>query len=88
MLAAVLARAGLEAAAGGPMVVALVLAAGCRRSLRLAARSGVGARSEAEVHRALAGLEREGWRIRHSLRWHGGGDIDHVAIAPAPVLRL
>jgi hypothetical protein len=30
----------------------------------------------------LDSLKVEGWRLRHSLRWPGGGDIDHVAIAP------
>ena len=31
---------------------------------------------------ALAPLRDGGWRMPHSLRWHGGGDIDSVAIAP------
>jgi Nuclease-related domain len=48
---------------------------------RLAGRSAVGARSEADVRRALGALEREGWRLRSSLPWGGRGDIDHVAIA-------
>jgi len=39
------------------------------------------ARSEGEVQRALAPLQAEGWRLRHSLRWQGRGDIDSVAIA-------
>jgi hypothetical protein len=30
----------------------------------------------------LDSLRVEGWRLRHSLRWPGGGDIDHVTIAP------
>src|SRR5947209_10702863 len=50
--------------------------------LSLARRSRVGARSEDEVQRALAPLEAEGWRLRHSLPWQGQGDIDSVAIAP------
>ena len=50
--------------------------------LSLAARSRVGARSEDEVRRALAPLQSEGWRLRHSLTWRGRGDIDSLAIAP------
>ena len=52
---------------------------------RLAGRSRVGARSEDQVQRALAPLAAEGWRLRHSLPWHGRGDIDSVAIAPTGV---
>jgi Nuclease-related domain len=32
--------------------------------------------------RALPPLEEHGWRVRHGMRWPGGGDIDSVAIAP------
>ena len=64
-------------------MAALVLDA--RRWVRLAARSRVGARSEGEVRRELAGLEAEGWRLRHSLPCGGRGDIDSVAIAPTGV---
>ena len=53
--------------------------------MALAGRSRVGARSEDEVQRALARLEGEGWRLRHSLPWRGRGDIDSVAIAPTGV---
>jgi hypothetical protein len=53
--------------------------------VRLAARSRVGARSEEQVRRALGALEAEGWRLRHSIRLPGGGDIDHVAIAPTGI---
>ena len=53
-----------------------------RHWLSLASRSRVGARSEDEVQRVLAPLEAEGWRLRHSLTWHAGGDNDSVAIAP------
>ena len=42
-----------------------------RHWLRLAGRSRVGARSEDEVRRALAPLEAEGWRLRHSLPCRG-----------------
>ena len=34
------------------------------------------------MQRALAPLQAEGWRLRHSLPWQGRGDIDSVAIAP------
>jgi hypothetical protein len=87
-----LAGGTVVAAVAGQLVLALLLvaaASGCAvRSwswIRLAGRSRVGARSEDEVQRALVELEREGWRMRHSLRWAGRGDIDHVAIAPTGV---
>jgi Nuclease-related domain len=57
----------------------------CCSWIRLAGRSRIGARSEDEVRRALAKLEREGWRLRHSLRWAGRGDIDSLAIAPTGI---
>lgn len=66
-------------------VAGVVLALYARRWLRLAGRSRVGARSEDEVRRALAALQAEGWRLRHSLPWQGQGDIDSVAIAPSGV---
>jgi hypothetical protein len=50
---------------------------------RLARRGRIGARSERIVRGALRNLEREGWTIRHSVRWPDGGDIDHVAVAPS-----
>ena len=34
---------------------------------------------------ALAALEAEGWRLRHSLAYGGRGDIDSVAIAPTGI---
>ena len=37
------------------------------------------------MQRALAPLEAEGWRLRHSLPWQGQGDIDSVAIAPSGI---
>ena len=68
-------------------IVLLVVAAGfgfsARGWLGLATRSRIGARSEDEVRRQLAAFEHEGWRVRHSLPWRGGGDIDSVAIAPS-----
>ena len=70
-----------------PIAAVLLLAtaglAVCARYwARLAGRSRVGARSESEVRRALAPLDGEGWRLRHSLPWQGRGDIDSLAIAP------
>jgi hypothetical protein len=53
-----------------------------RRWVRLAGRSREGARSERAVRRALESLDVEGWRLLHSVPWPGGGDTDHVAIAP------
>jgi hypothetical protein len=71
---------------GGLLVaVAGVVALRARRWLVLARRSSVGARSEDEVRDALAALQDHGWRLRHGLRWPGGGDIDSVAIAPTGV---
>jgi hypothetical protein len=64
------------------LVLALGLGLYARHWFSLAGRSRVGARSEDQVQRALAVLEPEGWRLRHSLRWPGSGDIDSVAIAP------
>jgi hypothetical protein len=79
----------LIAASHGAFLLALVLllsavalGAYARHWARLAGRSRVGARSEEQVQRALAPLVAEGWRLRHSLRWQGRGDIDSVAIAP------
>ena len=37
------------------------------------------------MQRALAPLQAEGWRLRHSLPWRGRGDIDSVAIAPGGI---
>jgi hypothetical protein len=53
--------------------------------MALARRSAIGARSEDLVRNRLRALEREGWQIHHSLRWTGGGDVDHVAVAPHQV---
>ncbi len=83
---------GLWAASVSAALVAvclLIVAAGlglcARHWLSLARRSAVGARSEDAVQRALASLQAEGWRLRHSLPWHGRGDIDSVAIAPSGI---
>jgi hypothetical protein len=75
------------AALPGAAVLALAIMIGlrARHCLSLAARSGVGARSEDEVQRALGPLRREGWRVCHSVLWPGGGDVDSVVVAPSGV---
>jgi Nuclease-related domain len=59
-----------------------VLAWASRRALRLSARSGVGAASEAQVRRTLEPLRSEGWRVQHALNWPGIGDLDHLIRSP------
>jgi hypothetical protein len=71
--------------AGCLFMVATALGLCARRWLSLARRSRVGARSEDAVQCALAPLQAEGWRLRHSLPWKGRGDIDSVAIAPTGI---
>jgi hypothetical protein len=85
ILALAVASAGAVSAAGFLLVIALGFGAYARHWLSLAARSRVGARSEDNVRRALAPLQSEGWRLRHSLPWRGRGDIDSLAIAPTGV---
>ena len=87
-----LAAGTIVAAVAGQLVLVLLLVAAafrcavrCCSWIRLAGRSRIGARSEDEVRRSLAELEREGWRMRHSLRWAGRGDIDNLAIAPTGI---
>lgn len=63
------------------LLVAAVLSVDGAYALRLAARSRVGAESEAEVRRALEPLAREGWHVEHAVDWSGGGDLDHVVRA-------
>jgi hypothetical protein len=89
---AVTALLGLAVASAGaaPLAALLLLTAVglgfyARHWLSLARRSRVGARSEDEVRRTLAALQGEGWRLRHSLPWQGGGDIDSVAISPTGI---
>jgi hypothetical protein len=84
-LAAVAARAGHAAAAAVLAMVSAALLIASRHAVRLAARSRVGAASEARVRRALVPLTREGWRVRHSLDWPGPGDLDHVVRAPSGI---
>jgi hypothetical protein len=71
--------------AGCLLIAATALGLCARHWLSLARRSRVGARSEDAVQRALAPLQAEGWRLRHSLPWQGRGDIDSVAIAPSGI---
>jgi hypothetical protein len=85
LLGLVVASAGAPALGGLLLLTAVGLGFYARHWLSLAGRSRVGARSEDEVQRALAPLQAEGWRLRHSLPWHGQGDIDSVAIAPTGV---
>ena len=85
LLALVVGGAGQASLAGLLLVIAFGLGLYARHWLALAGRSRVGARSEDEVQRALATLEAEGWRLRHSLPWRGRGDIDSVAIAPTGI---
>ena len=85
MLSLWLASMGATSIAGLLLLLAIGLGLHARHWLVLAGRSRVGARSEDEVQRALARLEADGWRLRHSLPWRGRGDIDSVAIAPTGV---
>ncbi len=83
--AAVIARAGEPGPASGLVLTSGFLALACRHALALAGRSRVGAASEARVRQALEMLERDGWRVRHSLDWPGPGDLDHVVRTPSGV---
>src|ERR1700694_4696106 len=85
VLALVVGAAGAVSLAGLLLLTAIGLGLCARHWLSLAQRSRIGARSEDEVRRALAALEAEGWRLRHSLPYRGHGDIDSVAIAPTGV---
>jgi hypothetical protein len=92
LVATVLAALGLGAASIGARLLAAVLLFGAvgvgwyaYHWFSLAGRSGVGARSEDAVQQALAPLQADGWRLRHSMAWRGQGDIDSVAIAPTGI---
>ena len=85
LLALLFASAGTMPLAVWLLVLALGLGLYARHSVSLAGRSRVGARSEDQVQRVLGVLEAEGWRLRHSLRWLGPGDIDSVALAPTGI---
>jgi Nuclease-related domain len=83
LLGLVIASAGAAVLAGLLLLAALGLGLHARHWLLLAGRSRVGARSEDEVHRAVDLLRWKGWRVRHSVSWPGGGDIDSVVGAPS-----
>ena len=85
VLVVIAAVTGTWAVAAAVLLAAVGLLVDARRWQRLAARSGIGARSEDAVRHALALLEAEGWRLRHSLAYGGRGDIDSVAIAPTGI---
>ena len=85
IFAVIVASAGGWAVAGALVLVAVGLFVDARHWVRLAVRSRIGARSEHEVRQALAALELEGWRLRHSLPFGERGDIDSVAIAPTGI---
>ena len=76
LLGLVAASVGAAYLAAALLLTAIALGLYSRHWISLARRSAVGARSEDAVQRALAPLQAEGWRLRHSLRWQGGGDID------------
>ena len=77
--------AGAAVPGAAVLVLAIMVGFRARHWLSLAARSGTGARSEDEVHRALDPLRREGWRVCHSVSWPGGRDVDSVVVAPSGV---
>ena len=85
LLGLTVAIAGAAALGGLLILTAVGLGFYARQWLSLAGRSRVGARSEDAVQRALAPLQAEGWRLRHSLPWQGRGDIDSVAIGPTGI---
>jgi peroxiredoxin len=85
LVAVVLVSARVMSLAGLALLVAVGFGSYARHWLGLAGRSRVGARSEDEVTCHLSTLERDGWRLRHSLPWRGSGDIDSVAIAPSGI---
>ena len=82
-VAVIAAGDGATALAGLPALVMAGLVVDARRWVRLAARSRVGVRSEAQVRRALSGLKAEGWRLRHSLLW-GGRGMSSASRSPRP----
>ena len=85
VLVFIVAGAGAWGVAGAVLLVAVGWFVDTRQWVRLAARGRIGAESEEEVRHALAALEAEGWRLRHSLAHGGRGDIDSVAIAPTEI---
>ena len=80
-IAAFVAYAGNATLALMLVLLTCVLVLASRRSWQLAARSRVGAVSEAQVRRALRPLRSEGWRVQHASDWRTG-DLDHVVRSP------
>jgi hypothetical protein len=78
------AGAGMAALAAALAGIGALLGWRARRWAKLARRSRIGAISERMVRSKLAVLQRDGWRVQHSLRWPGGGDVDHIATKPGP----
>ncbi len=76
LLGLAVASAGAAPLAALLLLTAVGLGLHARHWLSLARRSRVGARSDDQVQSALAPLQAEGWRLRHSLPWQGRGDID------------
>lgn len=85
LVAAVAANAGLMTVAAAFVLLAVAASLRAGHWIALARRSAIGAHSEELVRNHLRALEHEGWQVHHSLRWSGGGDIDHVAVAPGSV---
>lgn len=85
LVAAAAANAGLTTVALALVLVAVAAGSRAGHWINLARRSAIGARSEDLVRNYLRALEHEGWQVHNSLRWTGGGDIDHVAVAPRSV---
>jgi Nuclease-related domain len=83
LAAAVFGERGAGTLAFAAVPLGLLCLVGFRFERRRARRALIGARSERAVRRALGRLEREGWRVRRSVRWPHGGDIDHIATAPS-----
>jgi len=76
LLGVVAASVGAAYLAAALVLTAVALGLYSRHWISLARRSAVGARSEDAVQGALAPLQTEGWRLRHSPPWQGQGDID------------
>jgi hypothetical protein len=83
--AALLVRAHQPALAHVLGLVAIALGLWSCHALRLAARSRVGAESEAQVRGALEPLKLNGWRVEHAVNWPRGGDLDHIVRAPSGI---
>ena len=85
LLGLVILSTGAAALAGLLFLSAVGLGYYARHWLSLASRSRVGARSEDEVQRALAPLEAEGWRLRHSLPGRVGETLTRWRSRPSGI---